>query len=87
VILLLTIVNQVRAQWNARVVPSASRWLFIGQTAASLGFTIYSLLLHNWVFTFTNGMLFLSALVGSWIALRKRQSDRSHSGRLPREPS
>ena len=27
-----------------------SVWLFVGQLAASVGFTIYSVLLRNWVF-------------------------------------
>ncbi len=35
-------------------------------SAASLGFTVYSVLVANWVFTLTNALMLLSAIVG-WI--------------------
>jgi uncharacterized protein with PQ loop repeat len=63
-ILLTTIVAQVRRQWVERSGKAGSRWLFIGQTAASFGFTLYSVLVHNWVFTITNGLLLLSGITG-----------------------
>jgi MtN3 and saliva related transmembrane protein len=66
VILLATIVNQIYKQWQERSGKGVSRWLFIGQTLASVGFTAYSALLHNWVFTITNAALLVSALVG-WV--------------------
>lgn len=64
VILLATIVQQIVKQWQERSGKGVSRWLFIGQTAASVGFTVYSALLHNWVFTITNAALLASAIVG-----------------------
>ena len=63
-LLLTTIVAQISKQWSERSGEGVSVWLFIGQAGASLGFTIYSVLLKNWVFTVTNGLMFLSALVG-----------------------
>lgn len=63
-ILLLTIVGQLHKQWRARSAAGVSRWLFVGQTVASAGFTLYSALVRNWVFTVTNALLLLSALVG-----------------------
>ena len=63
-ILLATVVSQVRKQWLERSGQSVSPWLFVGQTAASLGFTVYSVLVHNWVFTVTNGLLLLSGVAG-----------------------
>jgi MtN3 and saliva related transmembrane protein len=74
-VLLATIVNQIHKQWRERRAQGVSRWLFIGQTAASVGFTVYSALLHNWVFTVTNAALLVSAIVG-WIITShfKRQS-------------
>jgi MtN3 and saliva related transmembrane protein len=78
-ILLSTIVAQIRKQWRERSGKGVSRWLYVGQTAASLGFTVYSALLHNWVFTLTNGLLLISALVGWWLT--------SHLGREPRSPN
>lgn len=65
IILLATIVQQIHKQWQERSGRGVSRWLFVGQTLASLGFTIYSALLHNWVFTITNAALLVSALVGA----------------------
>jgi MtN3 and saliva related transmembrane protein len=85
VILLATIVQQIVKQWQERSGKGVSRWLFVGQTAASLGFTVYSALLHNWVFTITNAALLLSAVVG-WIitAHFKRSGD---GGGTPRSAS
>lgn len=67
VILLTTIAAQIVKQWRDRSARGVSRWLFVGQAAASLGFLIYSALLRNWVFTLTNGALLLSALIGASI--------------------
>jgi MtN3 and saliva related transmembrane protein len=49
-----------------------SRWLFVGQIAASVGFTVYSLLVHNWVFVATNALMLCNALTGYVIVLRHR---------------
>ena len=50
---------------------------FIGQLAASTGFTIYSLLLRNWVFSVTNGVMLLSGLLGWAITVRQKGRARS----------
>ena len=68
-ILLLTILWQVRRQWRARNTEGVSSWLFVGQFAASIGFTAYSVLLDNQVFIITNATLALTAVVG-WALLR-----------------
>ena len=65
-ILLATIASQITKQWQERSGKGVSTWLFIGQSAASLGFTVYSVLVANWVFTLTNALMLLSAIVG-WI--------------------
>jgi uncharacterized protein with PQ loop repeat len=69
-ILLATIGSQVHKQWATGSCEGVSRWLFVGQTAASFGFTLYSALLRNWVFVVTNGMLLLSAIIG-WTIYRR----------------
>jgi uncharacterized protein with PQ loop repeat len=76
-ILLATIAAQIVKQWQARSSRGVSRWLFIGQAAASLGFLTYSWLLHNWVFTVTNGMLLVSAIVGAAMTFYFKR--RSHA--------
>jgi MtN3 and saliva related transmembrane protein len=63
-VLLLTIAVQIGKQWSERSGEGVSVWLFIGQAGASLGFTVYSVLVKNWVFTITNGLMFVSAIVG-----------------------
>ncbi len=77
VVLLATILNQVHAQWTCSRDQNSSVWLFAGQAVASSGFTAYSWLLRNWVFTVTNGMLLVSAVVGYRIASRQKRSPRS----------
>ena len=49
VILLATLMRQVYTQWRIRATSGVSKWLFIGQCAASVGYTVYSFLLHNWM--------------------------------------
>lgn len=65
-ILLATIVQQIYKQWREKSAKGVSRALFIGQTAASAGFTAYSFLVHNWVFTVTNALMLVSAILG-WV--------------------
>ena len=57
IILLLTLIKQVYKQWKDGEVEGISSWLFVGQLFASIGFTVYSYLVGNWVFTITNGLL------------------------------
>lgn len=68
-ILVLTIGKQVYKQWQEGSSQGISKWLFVGQVAASLGFTLYSWLLHNWVFVVTNAVMLLNALVGLGLVL------------------
>src|SRR5688572_7726834 len=46
-LLVATLVHQVRKQWKSGHSEGVSRWLFIGQLAASVGFVVYSALLKN----------------------------------------
>lgn len=73
-VLLLTIVQQIRKQWKERTGEGVSSFLFVGQAAASLGFTVYSAMLHNWVFTVTNALMLASAIVGFIITAHFKRS-------------
>jgi uncharacterized protein with PQ loop repeat len=75
-ILLLTLGRQVYTQWRDRTSKGVSRWLFIGQCAASAGFILYSWLLKNWVFVVTNALILLTAVIGEVIFLRNRRSTK-----------
>ena len=72
-VLLLTLGQQVRKQWRSKDSRGVSTWLFVGQMAASAGFSLYSYLLDNWVFLFTNLLLLVNALLGEWVTLRNRR--------------
>lgn len=74
-ILLLTIVRQIRKQWSARSSKGVSAWLFVGQLAASIGFTIYSVGVGNWVFVTTNGLMAIAAIVGLVIYWRHKKKE------------
>jgi MtN3 and saliva related transmembrane protein len=83
-ILVLTIGKQVAKQWREGSSEGVSRWLFVGQLAASAGFTIYSLLVRNWVFVVTNALMLGNALLGLFIVLRhRRRQGRSRAGTSP----
>jgi uncharacterized protein with PQ loop repeat len=72
-ILVLTVGKQIYKQWREESSDGVSKWLFIGQVAASIGFTIYSWLVKNWVFVVTNSLLLLNAFAGLGILLRHRR--------------
>jgi MtN3 and saliva related transmembrane protein len=75
-VLVTTLVTQVRKQWKSGHSEGVSRWLFIGQLAASVGFVFYSALLKNWVFVVTNGLLVINALVGYGIVRLHKKREK-----------
>jgi uncharacterized protein with PQ loop repeat len=75
VVLVLTIGKQVHRQWKTGTSEGVSRWLFLGQCAAEIGFIAYSWMLRNWVFLFTNIVLLLESVVGYALVLRHRERD------------
>ena len=83
VILVMTLTRQVYKQWKAGTSEGVSIWLFAGQMAASLGFTIYSLLVHNWVFVVTNALMALNGLAGYAITVIHHRRERARSGGAP----
>ncbi len=79
-ILLLTLIKQVYKQWKDGETEGVSKWLFIGQLCASVGFTIYSYLVENWVFMVTNGLLTINNIIGIslyfyFVKKNKKQKD------------
>ena len=80
VILVLTIGKQVHKQWQEGSSEGVSKWLFVGQMAASLGFTVYSWLVDNWVFVVTNAVMLLNGLLGLLIVLHHRKKERLEAG-------
>lgn len=90
-ILVLTIGKQVYKQWKSGSSEGVSKWLFVGQITASTGFTLYSVMVRNWVFVVTNALLLLSAIVGVFIVFKHRRAERRRgtprSGTEGREPA
>jgi MtN3 and saliva related transmembrane protein len=80
-ILLATLIRQAYTQWKSHEVSGVSRWLFVGQVTASVGFTIYSLLLRNWVFASSNIAILMTAIAGEAIYLRNKRDHPSGEGR------
>jgi MtN3 and saliva related transmembrane protein len=78
-ILFLTVSRQIYKQWQEGTSEGVSIWLFIGQIAASLGFAVYSWLVWNPVFIFTNTLMVLNGIVGFLISLYLKNRDSSDS--------
>lgn len=77
-ILVATITTQVHRQWASGTSKGVSSWLFIGQLAASSGFLAYSLLQRDLVFSVTNGLMALAALVGyAIVRIHRRREARA----------
>lgn len=79
IILILTIGKQVYKQWQDGSSEGVSKWLFIGQMAASIGFTVYSVMVRNWVFVFTNAVMVLNGLLGFWITMHHRRKEKANA--------
>ncbi|MDQ3751132.1 MAG: SemiSWEET family transporter [Acidobacteriota bacterium] len=78
-ILFLTISRQIYKQWQERTSEGVSIWLFLGQIAASVGFAIYSWLVWNPVFIFTNVLMVLNGIVGFIINLYLKKREESEA--------
>lgn len=77
VVLLATLSRQIVVQWRERSTEGVSSWLFAGQLAASVGFVVYSWLVHSWVFVFTNSAILLTAVVGQIVFRRNKRPEHS----------
>jgi uncharacterized protein with PQ loop repeat len=87
-VLLATIMRQVYTQWKTQSTVGVSKWLFVGQLAASTGFTVYSYRLHNWVFLSSNCALLATAIVGETLYVRnKKRAAGKQSSKAPARPS
>ena len=76
IILLITLIKQVYKQWQEGTGEGVSKLLFVGQLLASIGFTIYSYLVENWVFTATNGVLVINNLVGMYLSFYFKRKNK-----------
>jgi len=74
--LMATLVAQIVTQWRDRTSKGVSRWLFVGQLTASLGFIAYSALVDNTVFIVTNALIALVAVFGQYTYYRNRRSPK-----------
>ena len=74
-ILVLTIGRQAFNQWKDGSTAGLSKWLFIGQLAASTGFVVYSWLLDNPVFVVSNIFLLIIAAAGQALYVRNRRRE------------
>jgi uncharacterized protein with PQ loop repeat len=74
-VLLLTLIRQVKKQWEEKNSEGVSKWLFIGQLVASTGFVVYSYLVSNWVFTITNSLLTINNIIGIYLYFRYRKKE------------
>ena len=81
-ILVVTIAKQVHKQWRSGTSEGVSKWLFIGEIAASVGFTVYSFLVRNWVFVVTNALMLCNALAGIAIVYLHRRRSGAMGARL-----
>lgn len=73
-ILLATLIRQIVTQLRDRSARGVSRWLFVGQIAASVGFVTYSALVGDWVFIVTNACILATAIVGQIVTWRRRNA-------------
>lgn len=79
IVLLATLLLQVRVQWKEHSTAGVSAGLFIGQLLASIGFLAYAWLLDNTVLVVTNAALLVTAIVGQLVFVRNRRRENAAS--------
>lgn len=86
-ILLITLIRQIVTQVRDNSAKGVSRWLFLGQIAASTGLVIYSAMVGDWVFIVTNACILITAVVGQVVTWRNRReilsTTQGFSGWIP----
>lgn len=79
-LLVLTMSIQLRKQLRENTSRGVSRWLYLGQLGADVGFIVYSYLVRNWVFVVTNVALLIENVIGIALVLRhRRREGRAHA--------
>jgi len=78
-VLMITLTRQIVVQWRNRTSKGVSPWLFVGQLSASIGFIVYSMLVHNVVFVITNALIALIAIIGECVDIRNRRLQKPHA--------
>ena len=78
-ILFVTVAKQIYKQWSEGKSEGVSIWLFVGQIAASIGFAVYSYLVWNPVFIFTNSLMVLNGVAGLAVNfyLKRREASQT----------
>ena len=75
-VLLATLAVQTVKLYRSESTRGVSKWLYVGELAASCGFTVYSALLRNWVYLFANAAGVTTAVCGLCIYARNRSRER-----------
>lgn len=78
-VLVVTVARQVWEQWDRATSRGVSSWLFLGQFVASSGMLVYSVHLRDTVFTVTNALMMITAVVGGAILWMHRRRERRGS--------
>ncbi|HSD17501.1 MAG TPA: hypothetical protein VLC71_09640 [Thermomonas sp.] len=71
-ILLVTLIRQIVKDQQDGKKEGASRWLFAGQTLASIGFVVYSIMAKNWVFIVTNSLILTTSVIGFVLQVHRK---------------
>jgi uncharacterized protein with PQ loop repeat len=76
-VLLATLIRQIVITARDAGAQGVSRWLFVGQCVASVGFIAYSVMVGNRVFVATNAAILVTAIVGQCIVARRKSRHAS----------
>jgi MtN3 and saliva related transmembrane protein len=76
-LLLATIGRPVYSEWRSKATAGLSHGYSSDKSRASSGFTIYCILLHNWVFLFSNVAMLVMGITGEVIYISNRRPRRS----------
>lgn len=75
-VLIITIVQQIRTQVRDQSSRGVSVWLYIGEIISAAGFLTYSILLGITVYIVTNAIMVLSAIAGLAVTIRHRRNSQ-----------
>ena len=87
IVVVLTTIGQIYAQWKAHTSKGVSPLLFVGNVVAAVLFLNYAIMIHNVVYEVTNAAMVVASLFGLGLLIRQRRLDRPTGHATPVPPS
>jgi uncharacterized protein with PQ loop repeat len=74
VVVIMTTIGQIIAQWKAHTSKGVSPLLFVGNMVAAALFLNYAIMIHNVIYEVSNSVMLAASLFGLCLLIRQRHA-------------